>query len=326
MQEVTVRVPASTSNLGPGFDCLGVALRIYNSVTVTRGRLPGQPHPEIVSQAAGQFFKQARRRSFPFSFSTVEEIPRSRGLGGSATIRLGVLHALNRLSGDPLDRLTIFQLCAELERHPDNAAPATFGGFTVVQGRASAPDRGKHATLWRSVGARRRSDPRDVRPVFQRFGVSNRLYFVLLVPDFEISTSLARRILPSKISRLAAVENCANACAIAAAFVSKDYEKLRGVFADHLHQPFRAKLIPFLPAVIAAAEKAGALGAFLSGSGSTICAITLQYPDRVAAAMKRAARSSPSRTIVTRADNRGARIMPLRNSQVVHPPRRAIRN
>jgi homoserine kinase len=300
MQQVTVRVPASTSNLGPGFDCLGVALRIYNSVTVTTDRSHEHLHPKIVSQAAGRFFKQARHGAFPFSFSIVEEIPRSRGLGSSATIRLGILHALNRLSDNPLDRPTIFQLCAELERHPDNAAPATFGGFTVVQGNATV-----------SVGPSKR----DARPTFQRFEVASRLCFVLLVPDFEIKTSLARRILPSKVSRLAAVKNCANACAIAAAFASKNYEKLRGVFADYLHQPFRAKLMPFLPGVIAAAEKAGALGAFLSGSGSTICAITLQDPDRVAVAMKRAARSTSSRTIVTRADNRGARIMSFRNSQ-----------
>jgi homoserine kinase len=289
MQHVTVRVPASTSNLGPGFDCLGVALRIYNSVTVTRGRLREQRHPQIVSQAAGRFFKTARCRAFPFSFSIVEKIPRSRGLGSSATIRLGMLYALNQLSGDPLDRLTIFQLCADLEGHPDNAAPASFGGFTVV-------------------GSARRAVP-----AFQGFEVSPCLYFVLLVPDLEIRTSIARKLLPLKISHAAAVANCANACAIAAAFASKDYEKLRGAFADYLHQPFRGKLISFLPGVIAAAEKAGALGAFLSGSGSTICAITLQHPDRVAAAMKRAARSSLSRTIVTRADNRGAQILNLKS-------------
>jgi homoserine kinase len=283
MQQVTVRVPASTSNLGPGFDCLGVALRIYNSVTVTSGRLSEQPCPSIVSQAAHRFFKQARRREFSFSFSIEAELPQSGGLGSSATLRLGILHALNQLSGGPLDRLTIFQLCADLEGHPDNAAPASFGGFTVVSG----------------------SRQRGVT-VFQRFEVSAGLYFVLLIPDFEIKTPLARRILPSKISHLAAVENCANACTITAAFASKDYEKLRGAFADHVHQPFRGKLISFLPRVIADAEKAGALGAFLSGSGSTICAITLQHPDRIAVAMKRAARSSLSRTIVARADNRGA--------------------
>jgi homoserine kinase len=292
MQQVTVRVPASTSNLGPGFDCLGIALRIYNTVTVTRGRLQEQPHPEIVSQAAGRFFKRSRRHAFPFSFSAAEEIPRSRGLGSSATIRLGILHSLNRLSGDPLDRLTIFQLCADLEGHPDNAAPETFGGFTVVTGSA------------RRVA---RTPERDV-PTFQRFEVSPRLHFVLLVPELEIRTSIARKLLPSKILHAAAVENCGNACAITAAFASKKYKKLRGAFVDFIHQPFRAKLIPFLPSVIAAAEKAGALGAFLSGSGSTICAITLQDPSRVAAAMKRAARS-PSRIIITRADNRGVHVI-----------------
>jgi homoserine kinase len=323
MQQVTVRVPASTSNLGPGFDCLGVALCIYNSVTVTSGRLPEQPRPLIVSQAAGRFFKQSRRRAFPFSFSIAEEIPRSRGLGGSATIRLGILSALNRISGDPLDQLTMFQLCAELEGHPDNAAPATFGGFTVV-GSAHRADSRKLATgRVRPTGGP--SGQHGV-PRFQRFEVSPRLYFVLLVPELEIRTSIARKLLPSKISHAAAVENCANACAIAAAFASKDYQKLRGAFADYLHQPFRVKLMSFLPGVIAAAEKAGALGAFLSGSGSTIGAITLKDPGRVAAAMKRAARLPSSRTIVTRADNRGARIMSFRNSQGVHPPRQAIRN
>jgi len=300
MQQVTVRVPASTSNLGPGFDCLGVALRIYNSVIVTCGRLREQPHPQIVSQTASRFFKQARRRAFPFSFSIVERIPRSRGLGSSATIRLGILYALNQLSGDPLDRLTIFQLCADLEGHPDNAAPAAFGGFTVAAGSAPSADSQKLATgRFRPTGGLS----------FQRFEVSARLYFVLLVPQLEIRTLIARKLLPSKISHAAAVANCANACAIAAAFASKDYEKLRGAFVDYLHQPFRGKLISFLPGVIAGAGKAGALGAFLSGSGSTICAITLQHPDRVAAAMKRAARSSLSRTIITRADNRGAQVL-----------------
>lgn len=293
MQQVTVRVPASTSNLGPGFDCLGVALRIYNSVTVTRGREPEQPHPQIVSDAAVRFFKQTRRRMFRFSFSIVEEIPRSRGLGSSATIRLGILDGLNRLSGAPLDQLTLFKLCAQLEGHPDNAAPATFGGFTVVLGSA--------------LRAAQRLT-RGVRTM-QRFGVSPQLYFVLLVPALEIRTSIARRLLPSKISHAAAVENCGNACAITAAFASKNYKDLQGAFVDFIHQPFRAKLMPFLPSVIAAAEKAGALGAFLSGSGSTICAITLQHPDRIAAAMKRAARPSLSRTIITRADNRGAHVV-----------------
>jgi homoserine kinase len=290
MQQVTVRVPASTSNIGPGYDCLGVALRLYNSVTVVRGKISRTSHPLIVSDAAERFFKHTRRRAFSFSCSIVERIPRCRGLGSSATARLGVLLGLNRLTGDPLDRLTLFRLCAELEGHPDNSAPASFGGFTVVHGsRSTLLGEGKpsaHATV-------------------QRFNVASRLSFVLLVPELEIETARARRILPSKISRVAAVENCANACAITAAFASRDYENMRGNFSDNLHQPFRAKLIQFLPRVIAAAERAGALGAFLSGSGSAIAAVTLEAPEKIATAMARAA-TVPARTIITHADNGGA--------------------
>jgi homoserine kinase len=275
MQQVTVRVPASTSNLGPGFDCLGVALRIYNDVVVTRGAKSRRQ--ATVEEAADLFFHHTRRVPFSFSVSITDNIPVSRGLGSSATVRLGALLALNALTGDRVDRLSIFQLCAQLEGHPDNAAPATLGGFTVVRGQT-----------------------------VQRFDVSELLSFVLLIPDFKITTSGARRILPSQIKRVAAVKNCANACAITAAFASGNYRNLRGAFADHLHQPFRLQLIPFLPRVVAAAEKAGALGAFLSGSGSTICAITLQDRDRIATAMKRAAGSTHCRTIITTADNKGA--------------------
>src|SRR5215510_8459585 len=116
MQQVTVRVPASTSNLGPGYDCLGVALRLHNSVTLVRGIVPRSSHPRILSDAAKRFFKETRRRAFSFSCSIVERVPRCRGLGSSATVRLGILLALNRLNGDPLDRLSLFGLCTEIGR------------------------------------------------------------------------------------------------------------------------------------------------------------------------------------------------------------------
>src|ERR1700736_4696988 len=279
VKEITVRVPASTSNLGPGFDCLGVGLRLYNEVTIVRGALGRQPYPPIVAEAANLFFKRARRQRFSFSCSGVEKIPRWRGLGGSATIRLGVLFGLNELCRLPLDRLSIFRLCAQLEGHPDNAAPSSFGGFTVARGEN-----------------------------VQRFQVSPRLKFVLLIPDFEIRTSAARQILPEEIPHLDAVASAGNACAITAAFASRDYENLRGAFIDHFHEPFRAKLIPFLPRVVTAAEKAGALGAFLSGSGSTICAATLQSAKKVAAAMQRASGSTSTKIVITTADNRGVQI------------------
>jgi homoserine kinase len=301
MQKVTVRVPASTSNLGPGFDCLGVALRIYNYVTLTHGGKSRDSR--IVNESVKLFFKRLDSRPFPLSCSFTENIPRSRGLGSSATIRLGVLQALNQLAGNPFDRLSIFHLCTQLEGHPDNAAPASFGGFTVV-GSARCTDR----TPRRGVPTVKRDSYSGV----QRFEVSPRLHFILLVPDLKVPTMAARRILPLKISRVAAVESCANACSITAAFVSRKYEKLRGSFGDQLHQPFRRKLNPFLPRVIAAAENAGALGAFLSGSGSTICAVALQDRQEVAAAMLRAAGSASARVIITTADNLGAQ---TRNSK-----------
>lgn len=282
MQQVTVRVPASTSNLGPGFDCLGLALHLYNQVTTARGR--GERTGAMARAAADAFFKRAGRKPFPFSCSIAGDIPQSRGLGSSAALRLGVLLGLNELGNRPLQRRQIFEICAGLEGHPDNAAPACYGGFNVVRGLER-----------------------------QAFTVSAQLHFVLLVPNFEIATNEARRLLPARIDRLHAVENSRNACAITAAFASREYQSLNGAFVDHLHQPFRKKLIPFLDDVITAAESAGALGAFLSGSGSTLCAITLRSPEKVGAAMLAAAASPGARILFTTADNRGARLLS-------HPP------
>jgi homoserine kinase len=282
MQKVTVRVPASTSNLGPGFDCLGIALRLYNNVTISRRR--GRPAGTMVRAAAAAFFERAQRKPFPFSCAIAGDVPASRGLGSSVTVRLGVINGLNELADRPLQRQEIFEICSDLEGHPDNAAPAAYGGFNVVR-----------------EGQR------------QAFTVSAQLCFVLLVPNFEVATEDARRLLPSRVERLHAVETCRNACTVTAAFASREYEKLRGAFVDRLHQPFRKTLIPFLDNVIGAAESAGALGAFLSGSGSTICAVTLRAPDKVSRAMLAAAKSDGARTIITFADNRGARHLAIAN-------------
>jgi homoserine kinase len=130
-----------------------------------------------------------------------------------------------------------------------------------------------------------------------------------LITAHEVKTTQARRIIPARVSRLEAVETCANACSITAAFASHNYHHLRESFGDHLHQPFRKKLIPFLSCVIAAAEDAGALGAFLSGSGSTIAAVTLKDPQKVAEAMRREIDNCNVRVLITRADNTGARFL-----------------
>ena len=278
MLAVTVRVPASVSNLGPGFDCLGVALRLYNVIRVERAP-ERRALPPILDDAAKLFFRRAHTRPFSFACSIKEHVPRSRGLGSSATVRLGLLHGLNRLAGNPLDRHALFQLGAELEGHPDNAAPASFGGFTVAR-----PD------------------------AVQRFDVASRLKFVVLVPEHEVKTRDARRILPNRMVREKAVKSSGDACAITAAFVSQHYRLLQGHFADEFHQPFRAKLVPYLPRVTGAAERSGALGAFLSGSGSSVAALTLAGAEDIARAMRRAIGKLPARVVVLSADNHGVQI------------------
>ncbi len=295
MSQITVRVPASTSNLGPGFDCLGLALKLYNQITVTGGdgnvaspavgtrpthkataRQATATTVEIADEVARLFFRKARTKPFRFSCAVTDHIPQRRGLGSSASARAGLLVALNELAGKPLSHSRVFELCTELEGHPDNAAPALFGGFTVVRG-----------------------------PTVQRFAVGKNFRCILLVPDLEIETKRARRILPSRISFAHAVANTGGAAAIVAAFVSQKYEAARGAFADHLHQPARTKLLPFLPDVIAAAEKSGAIGAFLSGSGSTVAAFATSNTTAIARAMKKAA-PGDARAIIVAGENNGA--------------------
>ena len=283
MQSVSIRVPASTSNLGPGYDCLGVALAIYNRITVTRVDGPVDGAHPMAQAAASRFFHAAGCGAFPFAWEIEGDVPRSRGMGSSVTLRLGLLHGLNVLAGTPLDRQRLFQICAGLEGHPDNAAPAQFGGFTVASGTGE------------NVAA-------------LRFPVDEDLKFVLLIPDFEIRTDEARRLLPAEVSRLAAVASSGRACRITAAFAGRDYEALRGTFEDGaFHQPHRLPLIPFLPDVVAAGTAAGALGGFLSGSGSTIACLTLRNPEKVGEAMRKASGQNAARIIVTTADNQGAR-------------------
>lgn len=275
---VTVSVPATTANLGPGFDSFGVALGIANNVTLSLGK-PRLPLPSMVMATGESFFRGSGLEPFPFSWKIGGSVPQARGLGSSVTVRLGILLGLNELTGQPLSRNGLFRLCTELEGHPDNAAPGMFGGFTI---------------------ARSHLDP-------LRYTVSGNLRFVLLIPDFEVGTPDARKVMPKTISIPDAAANAADAAVIAAAFATKRYGLLKGAFGDRLHQPHRARLVPFLHEVIAAGEKAGAIGGWLSGSGSTICCLA---PDeRTAAAVARAMKSaSPKgcKGMICAPDNTGA--------------------
>jgi homoserine kinase len=276
MDQVTVRVPATSANLGPGFDCLGVALDLHNRVTVSSS---GHAAPDaMVDAAATAFFEASHVAHREFAWSIEGDIPRSRGLGSSVAVRLGILHGLNRITGSPLGDVDLYRLCAQLEGHPDNAAPAAFGGFT-----AARPD-----------------------GVYFRCDVAPEVRFVVLVPEQEVDTDSSRVQLPREIAHADAVKNTANAALITAAFASSQYDLLRGSLSDWLHQPYRAKSAPHLAPAIEAGVAAGALGGYLSGSGSAVACITIADPAPVAAAMQGILPNA--RVHVLGADNRGVTV------------------
>jgi homoserine kinase len=273
ISEATVRVPATSANLGPGFDCLGVALQLYNHLTVSID-LPDVAHP-MADQAATAFFLRSGVQPFRFGWQMKGDVPRSRGLGSSVTLRLGLLHGLNALSDSPLDHEALYRICAELEGHPDNAAPAAFGGFAAA--------RADHA--------------------YFRCEISPELFFVALVPPEEVETDASRVELPGEVSRLDAARNTSHACLITAAFATQRYELLRDSMQDWLHQPWRQVRQKHLQPAIAAGKSAGALDGYLSGSGSTVICLTIESPERVAAAMQKIL--PKAKTLILSADNIG---------------------
>lgn len=287
LQKAVVQVPASTSNLGPGYDCLGLALQIYNRVTVERapqGSAPGcEPQHPMVAEAGEAYFRRSRRDPFAYHWSIEGEVPVSRGLGSSVTLRLGILCGLNALTGSPLDQRHLFEICSELEGHPDNAGPASFGGFVVA----------------------------DAHFDYYQFDVEEALRFVLLIPDYEVLTEEARKLMPSTIGHGQAVANTGNACKITAAIATRQYHQLRGNFEDYLHQPYRSSLVPGLQEIIDAGKAVGAIGGFLSGSGSTIACLTLRDDgEKIGQAMRMAHPSVREAEVrIVTADNDGARVL-----------------
>jgi len=205
-------------------------------------------------------------------------VPIARGLGYSATVRVGILAGLNELSRAGLTREQLINLATQLEHHPDNSSPSILGGFTV-----SGLINGEVRCL--------------------AFRVASKLKLVTLVPDFPIGTERARKLMPAFYSKADAVHALNRAALITAAFAGGRLEALKGVFDDRIHQPYRQSLVPALPEVIAAGEKAGALGGFLSGSGSAIICLAVNKPERIGQAMQRV--MPHSEVMVLRVDNRG---------------------
>jgi homoserine kinase len=258
--KVHVRVPASSANLGPGFDSLGLALALYNEVTAEEadgvrvavegegaGRLAANER-NVVARGVSAAYDAAGRRFPGCALTCVNRIPLSRGLGSSAAAWVGGLVAGNALLGSPLDRSTVLTLAARAEGHPDNVAAALLGGLTVSAGGGD--------------GA-----------IAVALPVPSDLRWVTLIPEITSATSEARAVLPSSVPREDAVFNVQRVALLLAALQTRRVDVLGTALDDRLHQPYRVRLFPWLPSVADAARKAGALGCVLSGAGPALLAV-----------------------------------------------------
>lgn len=273
---VTVRVPASTANLGPGFDSLGLALSLYNTATLAlrpdrevritvegegRGRLEGEGKGSLVARAAAAAFRHLGADPPGLDIALHNQIPLRRGLGSSGTAILAGIAGAAALLTRPLGPEEILRLALPFEGHPDNLAPSLLGGL-VASGLA------------------------DGRVLVVRVPLRAPLRAVAVIPDREMSTAGARRVLPPQVPREDAVFNVTRTALLVAALATGQYASLPEASRDRLHQPYRAALLPGLEEVCEAARKAGALAAFLSGAGSTVLALVAAGGEEVGEAMR----------------------------------------
>ena len=270
-----VRVPATSANLGPGFDALGLALALYNDVVAEERdgvtvRIEGEGADRLARDGANVVARgvklayEATGRAFKgCALECVNRIPAARGLGSSAAAWVGGLVAGNALLGSPLSREALLGLAARAEGHPDNVAAAIFGGLTVSCGT-----------------------PEGVTAV--TLPVTKSLAWVVLVPEVTSATAEARALLPRLVPREDAVFNVQRVALLLAGLQAVRTAALSVALEDRLHQPYRLKLFPWMPEVAAAAQAAGALGCVLSGAGPSLLAVVVGDGADVGRAMEEA--------------------------------------
>lgn len=255
---IRICVPATSANLGPGFDAIGIALRLYNQVWMEESesleissrdgtRVP-QDASNLIFQSAKCLYEKCGRELTGLRIVQLNPIPMARGLGSSSACIVAGICGANRLLGSPLDQQELIDLAAEIEGHPDNIAPCFLGGLT-----ASAIDGGRVYST---------SVP-----------VTEKLRFVLFIPPFELKTARARAVLPQHYSRSDAVYNISRVALMVASLYSGNLENLRVAVQDKIHQPYRAGLIPRCGEVFELSRRLGSLGTYISGAGPTIVSI-----------------------------------------------------
>ena len=296
---ISVRVPATSANLGPGYDAVGLALSLSMRISLDRAPYPavevrgigadlipkGPEHPAY--RAARFVAERIDEPGVHFHLVQENEIPPARGLGGSAAALVGGAVAANDLLGRPMAPPDLLNLVCDLDGHPDNAAPALLGGLVI--------------------GTRTPEGIRSVRLEPEDLGAA------VAVPDFAVSTTAARRALPEQVPHRDAAFNVGRAGLLLGALATGEYHLLRVAMQDRLHQPYRSHLVPGLEDVIEAAQASGAYGACLSGSGPTVLAFTrLGIAQDVARAMRAAfeARGVQAKAWALDVDLAGARVEP----------------
>ena len=296
---ICVRVPATSANLGPGYDAVGLALSLSMRISLERAPEPkvevhgtgadliphNTDHPAY--RAALFVAEMAGEHDAHFHLIQENDIPPARGLGGSAAALVGGAVAANDLLGRSLAAPALLDLVCRLDGHPDNAAPALLGGLVI-------------GTLTPEGISAVRLEPKNLKAV-------------VAVPDFAVSTTAARRALPENVPHRDAVFNVGRSGLLLGALATGEYDLLRVAMQDRLHQPYRAHLVPGLEGVIEAALANGAYGACLSGSGPTVLAFTpTERAPAVAAAMKKTfeAGGTTARSWALDVDLAGARVEP----------------
>lgn len=256
MDAVKIRVPGTSANIGPGFDSLGCAFNIYNMLTFSPAatlRVTGCPEAyaneeNLALVAFRAACRRAGREAPPVALHIETRVPVSRGLGSSATLYVGGAMGANSLLSLGLSKTDIFEIANALEGHPDNVAPAVFGGFTACMVENGQP----YAT---------------------RVPIHPSLHFCALVPDFELTTRRARSVLPATVPFADAVRNGTHVAVLLSALREGDTALLSLALSDRLHEPYRRPLIAGFAEAEQAAAALGAHAFFISGSGSTCMAV-----------------------------------------------------
>lgn len=260
---VKIRVPGTTANCGPGFDAVGIACTIYNDLELTlhdeggislavtgegAGFIPAD-ESNVVVKAIRMILNKTGHQEQGIKLTMLNNIPLARGLGSSAAAIVGGLVGANELTGRHFTKEDLLTMATTIEGHPDNVAPAIFGGITVsIMDNASVK--------------------------YLRFLPPAAFSMIAVIPEFNLSTKAARKVLPETVPFADAVFNVSRTALLIGALCTGELKLLSHALEDRLHQPYREKLIPGMTQVLAAARQTGALGAALSGAGPCLLAFT----------------------------------------------------